>query len=462
MLVESRLGRADRAKKAGPGVPAPCPTARWALLASLGCVLALGACANDPPQQTSYQGQHRPQVATADGTPRRFSPPTDPSQDSPLVKTTPRESAATMAKLGQRSLDEGSLDSAHQMFQRSLALEPNSLPTTLGLAETFYRMDDFPAALETYRKALRLDPVNDDALRGAGKTLIALDRPKEAIEIYHKARVRRPGDARIFNGLGVGMDMAGDHSGAQQQYRKALTLAAADPNVQNNLGLSLALSGSYNESIEILTSLVSSPRATARNRQNLALVYGLMGNDERASYYARQDLSDEQVQRNLAYYAQLRMSTDKARAAAAFGVDSRRGVQLPAPGPMEPAPPRLPTTSEGETVPALPMVAPAAGTAGVSDQPAALVPVPPAGAATIVAPDMASKDTAAAMTVEPRKAEVVDATPAAGATTVGSEPSSLRSFLSKVLSAPAEQPPPNATVAAGDDPERSIDSRQPK
>ncbi len=437
------------------------------MLAGLGCVLALGACANDPPQQTSYLGQQRPQVATADGTPRRFSPPTDPSQDSPLVKTTPRESAATMAKLGQRSLDEGSLDSAHQMFRRSLALEPNSIPTTLGLAETLYRMDDFSAALETYRQVLRLDPVNDDALRGAGKTLIALDRPKEAIEIYHKARVRRPGDARVFNGLGVGMDMAGDHTGAQQQYRKALTLAAADPNVQNNLGLSLALSGNYNESIDILTDLVSSPRATARNRQNLALVYGLMGNDERAAYYARQDLSEEQVQRNLAYYAQLRMSTDKARAAAAFGVDSRRGVQLPPPASMEPAPPRLPTTSEGEAVPALPMLAPAAGAAGVPGQPATLVPVAPQpGSATFVAPelspDAAPKDSAAMKPAEPRKAEVVDATPAAGGATAGSEPSSLRSFLSRVLSAPTEQPPPNATVAAGDDPERSIESRQPK
>lgn len=481
-LVESRLRRAAQAKRAEPGAPGRAvrvpgglpggPAGRTRRIDLAGALvlgaLGLGACANDPPQQTSYVMQQRPQVATADATAQRFTPPTDPSQDTPLAKTTPKENAATLGRMAQKSADEGNLESAAQLYRRSLALEPNSLPVTLGLAETLYRMDDFRSALDTYRQALRLDPVNDEAMRGTGKTLIALDRPKEAIETYHKAAVRQPRDARIYNGLGVGMDMAGDHSAAQQQYRKALTLAADDPNVQNNLGLSLALSGQYTQSIEIFDRLVASPRVTARNRQNLALVYGLMGNEERAAYYARQDLDDAQVQRNLAYYAQLRASTDKARSAAAFGVDSRAPVpQLPAPGAMRPSPPR-PSTSSEEQVPSLSAVAPAAGTpAPTSVAPTLRVPTTePAGAepprmappteSTVREP--AAKEEAAAKPAAPRKAEVVDAKPG----TVDSEPSSLRTFLSKVLSAPAEQPAASTAVAAGDDPERAIEKFQPR
>jgi Flp pilus assembly protein TadD len=466
-LVESRLQRAAQAKMAGPGAPALGARACGRLTSGgrvhlagalvLGA-LGLGACANDPPQQTSYVMHQRPQVATADGTPQRFTPPTDPSQDTPLAKTTPRENALTMGRMAHRSAEEGNLEGAAQLYRRSLALEPNNLPVTLGLAEALYRMDDFRSALETYRQALRLDPVNDEAMRGMGKTLIALDRPKEAIETYHKAAVRQPRDARIYNGLGVGMDMTGDHGAAQQKYRQALTLAPDDPNVQNNLALSLALSGQYTQSIEIFDKLVASPRVTARNRQNLALVYGIMGNEERAAYYARQDLDPAQVQRNLAYYAQLRASTDKARSAAAFGIDSRPGVpQLPAPDTMRPAPPRPSTSSDYQPVPPLSAIAPAAGAPmAAAVAPTLRVPTEPASTASTGATPV--KESAAREPAAPRKAEVVEAT----AGTVEAEPSSLRSFLSKVLSAPAEQPAGSTAIAAGDDPERSIENHQPK
>lgn len=476
MLVESRLWRAARAKTAEPGAPVSPLRASggrgstaWTVGALAAGALALGACANDPPQQASYvAGQQRPQVATADATVQRFSPLVDPA-DTSLAKTTPRESAMTLARLAQRSADEGNLEGAVQLYRRSLALEPNALAVTLGLAEAQYRMDDFRSALDTYRQVMRLDPVNDEALRGTGKTLIALDRPKEAIETYHKAAVRQPRDARIYNGLGVGMDMTGEHTAAQQQYRKALTLTPDDPNVQNNLALSLALSGAYTPSIEMFDKLVASPRVTARNRQNLALVYGLMGNEERAAYYARQDLDDAQVQRNLAYYAQLRASNDQARSAAAFGIDSRKGVpQLPAPDQMRPMPPRSSTSSDDQAVPSLSTVAPAAGAPmPMLNVPTATVPTEPARAEPPAAPPSkesmarepaAKEETAAVRPAEPRKAEIVDAKPG----TVDAEPSSLRAFLSKVLSAPAEQPPSGSAIAAGDDPERDIDTRQPR
>ena len=47
--------------------------------------------------------------------------------------------------------------------------------------------------------------------------------------------------------------------------------------LRNNLGLSLALSGQHAEAIEMLRAVVDEPGAKARNRQNLALAYGLAG-----------------------------------------------------------------------------------------------------------------------------------------------------------------------------------------
>ena len=107
-------------------------------------------------------------------------------------------------------------------------------------------------------------------------------------------------------GLGVAYDMIGDAREAQVHYRMGLQLAPNNVTLLNNLGLSLALSGDLPGSIDLLLRVVASAAATARHRQNLALAYGLSGQIEQAAAVARQDLDEEAVANNLAYYAILR------------------------------------------------------------------------------------------------------------------------------------------------------------
>jgi Flp pilus assembly protein TadD len=60
--------------------------------------------------------------------------------------------------------------------------------------------------------------------------------------------------------------------------------------LRNNYGLSLALAGNHDEALELLSAVVDEPGATARNRQNLALAYGLAGNLVAAERISRLDL----------------------------------------------------------------------------------------------------------------------------------------------------------------------------
>ncbi|MCC6467540.1 MAG: tetratricopeptide repeat protein [Alphaproteobacteria bacterium] len=417
-------------------------------------------------------------MLTADAQPRRIVAESAP-QDQPLAKSTPKETAAVLARLGRKSVEESNPEGAVQFFRRSLALDPSSLSVTLALADLLYRLGDHRGALETYRQALRLDPVNDEAMRGTGKTLVALDRPQEAVDQYRQAMVRLPNDARVLNGLGVALDMTGDHRAAQQQYRLAMLQSATDPSVQNNMALSLALSGDYQQAVEILTRLVNSPAATARNRQNLALVYGLMGLELRAAEIARQDLNDEQVRRNLSYYAQLRALNDQQRSAAVFSTTtSRRGEHNPVPGLTPSTTPQLPAPEPGmappppprvSTVPdvELPTVGPAAGTSepqpaakdeaadrATGTPPAWLLPRPSAVQPPSVQPPPAAKQTGELAPVKqpekPAAKPAVQASttwtpdnpppaPRPGRASVDKEPSSLRTFLEAVLAAPPTQ-----------------------
>ena len=406
-IVLSRLSGAAGGWWQGSCVPGLRATAAVAL----GLVLA--GCGNDPPPQNSYVGSPKP-IVTADVQPRRVIPTEiATAPDQPLAKATPKETAAMLARLGKRTAEDGNAESAVQLYRRSLGLDPDSLPATLALADLLYRMEDHRNAIEVYRQALRLDPVNDEAMRGMGKTLIALDRPREAVDQYRQAMVRLPRDHRVLNGLGVALDMTGDHRAAQQQYRAAVMQSSGDSGLQNNLALSLALSGDYKQAVEMLTKLVSSPAATARNRQNLALVYGLMGDEAHAAEIGRQDLDDDQVRRNLSYYAQLRALNDQQRSAAVFGTTTgRRGEHNPTPGLTPPTTPQLPAPEAPRPPPPRTSALPGAG-------PAELPAIgPAAGGPTGGATD------AALAAPPPRRASV------------DKEPSSLRTFLEAVLAAP--------------------------
>lgn len=421
--------------------------------------LVLAACGAEPPPQNSYVATPKP-IVTADVQPRRIAPSDAASvSDQPLAKSTPKETAATLARLAKRTADEGNLEGAIQLYQRSLALDPTPLWVSLALADAFYRSGDYRSALEAYRQPLRIDPVNDEAMRGRGKTLIALDRPQEAVDQYRALLKRLPRDHRAMNGLGVALDMTGEHGEAQQLYRNAMVLAPNDASLQNNLALSLALSRNFETSLAMLTKLVNSPVSTARNRQNLALVYGLIGDEQRAAEIARQDLDDEQVRRNLAYYAQLRQLNDPQRSAAVFNTDTRRLPELPDR--------RMVSVAPGTDPSDLATAAPAAGartgepgaTAPAAGEPAALpggwtptepptvkntVPqLPPISDDSAPAREKPATEKAAAKPT----AEQTSALPARR-TSADRESGTPRTFLEAVLAAPqtAEPMPRNPTM----------------
>ena len=60
-------------------------------------------------------------------------------------------------------------------------------------------------------------------------------------------------------------------------------------------------------------------RAGSRHRLNLALVYGLSGNNAAARQVARIDLDEPAVRRNLAYYRTLRALNDPKATLNAVG-----------------------------------------------------------------------------------------------------------------------------------------------
>lgn len=210
----------------------------------------------------------------------------------------------------------GDLAAALVLYQRANAAKPNWPAPVLAIGETASTLGAHEDARNAYTEAAKLEPDSLDAQLGIGKASLSLNDPKKAIAAYTKATaLAEDKDHRPFNGLGVAQDLLGDHAAAQKSYRKGLDRASDNITLLNNLGLSLALQGDFATAIQVLGELAADPASTARSRQNLALIYGLSGDDARAAKIARLDLTEEQVNNNLARYKELRAlpSNDRVR-----------------------------------------------------------------------------------------------------------------------------------------------------
>jgi Flp pilus assembly protein TadD len=234
----------------------------------------------------------------------------DVNEAEQTQSATDREVVAGLMRAGDASRARGDYAAAAALYRRAQNADPKATAPLIGLGEALAAGGANRQSADAFRRALALDPTNSRALRGLGNALIAQDQADLAIDEFEKALAADPRDYRAYSGLGVAYDSLAEHTKAQEYYYAGLEVAPDDPVLRNNLGLSLAFAGHYKGAIEILRPLALRPGATARDRQNLALVYGLSGDMARAKKFSRLDMDSREVERNLSYYAALRSIAD--------------------------------------------------------------------------------------------------------------------------------------------------------
>lgn len=215
-----------------------------------------------------------------------------------------------MIRAGDKSRDRGDFNAAAAFYRRAHEAEPDKPEPLIGLGKALAMGGAPRRAAAAFRKALTIDPDNAAAHRGLGNALIAQEQADLAIQEFEKVLKKNPKDHLAYNGIGVAYDAVANHTKAQEYYYAGLEVVPGDVSLRNNLGLSLAFAGHFKGAIEILRPLALRPGATPRDRQNLALAYGLAGDTFNAEKFARLDMDAQSVQRNLSYYAALRKMTD--------------------------------------------------------------------------------------------------------------------------------------------------------
>jgi Flp pilus assembly protein TadD len=212
----------------------------------------------------------------------------------------------------------GDSTSAIGLYRRAHELAPKDPAPLARLGASFAEIQSYTEAVEAYRQAQALAPQDPEVQRGLAAVLLALGKPQLALSQLIEALARQKNNPRLYSLVGVAYDQLGRHDLAQETYTAGLREAPNRP-LRNNLGLSQALSGDFAAATATLSEAVTGPTSSPRARQNLALVYRLAGDTEKAAVVARSDLDEASVKNNLAYYALLCGMDDRARAAAIIG-----------------------------------------------------------------------------------------------------------------------------------------------
>jgi len=219
----------------------------------------------------------------------------------------------TLMRVGAAAEAGGDFATAVTTYRRAAAIDTTAVAPLVATGNALLALGEFNEAILAYNSALARHDHDREALRGLARAYLMSDRPAQAGEPLAIAYQDDPNDAKLLQLIGVADDFVGRHDEAQTRYRRGLELAPGDPALSLNLALSLALSGSYPEAIGVLRPIATAPAATLRERQTLALIYGLQGNRREAEHLARIDLDPVSAQRNLSYYETLRQLSPEAR-----------------------------------------------------------------------------------------------------------------------------------------------------
>jgi len=346
------------------------------------------------------------------------------------------QSTEVITRVADDAAANGDFGTAAGLYRRAAAASPQDPKPLAKLGAALLQLHAYTEAAATYREALKISPnaIEGELHRGLAVVLLALDQPEAALVELDAAVAKAPEDARLYNALGVAHDLLGRHDLAQQDYRNGLRLAPNNAGLRNNYALSLALSRDFPGAVAELTPLADGPDASPRHRLNLALIYGLAGDDKKAAALARTTLDEAAVANNLAYYVMLRGMDDKARANAIMGGH-------PAGTTVAEATPQR--DSGAEAAAAAPVAPVTAAPLSQTDKPQpspttvrkpkSVAPATPVGTPNPAPP---------AATPEPAKAEVAAAAPARA----GDAPSA--SATDKPATAEAEPMPPKTAPDA--------------
>ena len=215
----------------------------------------------------------------------------------------PGDTTGSIPSLGKpvEEMNQTELSAATNTIGATYAKNPKDRNAGLNYA-TLLRMTGKNAqALAVMQQVAINNPQDREVLAAFGKAQAAAGQLEQALETIGRAQTPDRPDWKLKSAEGAILDQLGRTQEARLAYRDALDIKPNEPSVLSNLGMSYLLGKDPRTAETYLRQAAAQPGADSRIRQNLALVVGLQGRFEEAQQIARQELSPEQADANVAY-----------------------------------------------------------------------------------------------------------------------------------------------------------------
>jgi Flp pilus assembly protein TadD len=213
---------------------------------------------------------------------------------------------SAMLKVARAARQAGDIPAAVHAYQNLVAAKSVTQEVLVEFGDVLLQAGSPDDAIDVYSQVGKNSPARLDALIGMTKAYLILTEPAKALEYADQARALDAQNTRVLIDRGVALDTLGRHAEAQDSYRSVLAFAPRHVAARNNLALSLALAGQFDEAITLMGPLVRSSTATPQVRENMAVIYALKGDADRAATLSRVDLDEGVTQANLSFLAAVR------------------------------------------------------------------------------------------------------------------------------------------------------------
>ena len=227
------------------------------------------------------------------------------------TKGIPEKSGAINAalwELANESEAANEYKKAASYFDRIYQSDPKSKKALLGYTRNLRYLGLPKESIKTIQIGLENHVNDSDLMMELAKSQLAASLIRDAETTLKTIAKKEPKRWEIYSALGIINDRLQNYSKAQNSYKQALELSPKNVDVTNNLALSLAQSGKLYKAIELLENIVSSENSSVQTRQNLALLYGLNGQLNKARNLSKVDLTYLNVEKNILAFKELHAS----------------------------------------------------------------------------------------------------------------------------------------------------------
>lgn len=225
---------------------------------------------------------------------------------------------ATLLSSAKQAEEKREYQRAVQFYQQLMDKDKDNEVYILGLADNLRRLGQYNEASARYSALIVKNPDNLDALEGKGLCLLNKGDFDDASDLFKEVLAKDSNRWRSLNAAGILFALKEMPKEALSYYDQALKVQPDEPAVLNNVGLTMAMMKNYPHAIDALTragrKLLDTDPQKKRADLNLALVYGLSGNMEKAEQVARRHLKESALNNNLGFYAYLADNQELAKA----------------------------------------------------------------------------------------------------------------------------------------------------